>query len=103
MSRVTFGGKHVSEIRQEVFDFTSRLAAGETISSAVVTAAVYSGTDAAPASLIRGSATISGAQVKQFLMAGVLGATYLLTCTATTSTNQTLPLNAFLTILPDSL
>ena len=103
MSRVTFGGKHASEIRQEVFDFTSRLAVGETISNAVVTATVYSGTDAAPSALIRGSATISGAQVKQVLMAGVLGVTYLLTCAATTSTLQELRLTAFMTIIPDHL
>ena len=100
MSRITLEGKLSSETRTESFDFTSRLAASETISTASVAATVYSGTDASPSSIISGAASISGAQVTQKLTGGVEGVTYSLTCTANTSTSQVLKLQAFLTIVP---
>ena len=103
MSRISLGGKHVGETRSEVFDFTSRLGLAETISSAVTTATVYSGTDAAPETVINGAASISGAQVTQSLKAGVVGVTYLVRCVATTSLGQVLALGALLVIVPDSL
>jgi hypothetical protein len=82
------------ETIKEVFDFTSRLAVGETISTATVTAAVYSGTDPTP-TLVSGAATIQGAQVTQLLAGGVAGTTYLLTCFAVTSSGQTLALQGY--------
>lgn len=100
MSRITLEAKPSGETCTEIFDFTSRLALAETISTATVTAAVYSGTDASPSAVVSGSASISGAQVSQKLTAGTLGVTYLLTCTVTTSTSQTLSIFAFLTIVP---
>ncbi len=103
MSRLSFGGKYAAETRKEVFDFTSRLAVGETLSSASTTATVYSGTDASPSAIISGAASIAGAQVTQAITAGTLGVTYLLKCSATTSTSQVLLLDAFLVIVPDSL
>lgn len=102
MSRVTLNCKVVNETRKETFDFTSRLAIGETISSATVTCTVYSGTDATPSSVISGVATISGTKVTQLVTAGVLGVIYLLTCAATTSAGQILELQAFLPIVPDA-
>lgn len=101
MSRIILPGKLLNETVIETFDFTSRLAASETISTAVTTAAVYSGTDASPSSIISGSATISGQKVTQKIVAGTLGVTYLLTCTITTSLGQTLILAAYLTIIPN--
>lgn len=98
MSRAVFGGKLLGETKNLVFDFLSQIALGETISSASVTATVYSGTDATPSSLISGSASISGSQVTQKVTGGVLGVTYNLTCTAITSAGQTLSISGFLTV-----
>ena len=99
--RVNFGGKLSGETQNLVFDFTSRLAATETISTKVVTATVYSGTDASPSAIISGSATSSGQKVTQSVTAGTLGVTYLLLCTITTSLSQTLQLSGYLTIIPN--
>lgn len=101
MSRVTFEGKLQNETVVETFDFTSRLTAAETISTAAVTSVVYSGTDASPSTLISGTATISGKKVTQKVAGGVLGVTYLLKCTITTSLAQTLALSAFLVVVPE--
>lgn len=100
MSRTTFEAKLATETAIETFDFTSRLAATETISSASTTATVYSGTDASSSSVISGSATIAGQKITQKVTAGVEGVTYLLTCAITTSLGQTLNLSAFLPIVP---
>jgi hypothetical protein len=102
MSRVTLEGKPLSETCIQTFDFTSRLTAAETISTASVTAIVYSGTDAAPGSLISGTTTISGKTVTQKVAGGVLGVTYLLKCSITTSLGQTLALSGFLPVVPDA-
>lgn len=99
--RIELQGKLLGETVLETFDFTSRLAVAETISTAAVTASVYSGTDASPSSIINGSAAISGQAVTQSITAGVLGVTYELLCTITTSLGQTLQLSAYLPIMPD--
>lgn len=101
LSRTIFEGKLLGETQTYTFDFTSRLAPSETISTQVVTAVTYSGTDASPSSIISGSASASGQKVTQKITAGTLGVTYLLTCTITTSAGQTLLLEAFLTVVPD--
>lgn len=103
MSLVILKGKPLGETRNEVFDFISRLAVSETLSTASVTATVYSGTDASPSAIISGSASISGTKVTQKLTGGVLGVAYLIVCTVTTSAGQTLLLQGFLTITPDSV
>lgn len=102
MSRITLDGKLAGETLSVVFDFISRLAISETISTQVVTAAVYSGTDASPSAIISGAATASGTQVTQSVTAGVLGVMYKLLCTITTSAGQTLSLSALLAIVPDT-
>lgn len=81
------------------FDFLSLLAIGETISTQVVTASVYSGTDASPSSLISGSAIASGTIVTQKLTGGIAGVTYELVCTITTSAGQTLVLQGYLIVV----
>lgn len=101
MSRVTFEGKLSGETLTLTFDFTSRLAAGETISTASTVASVYSGTDPSPSSLINGPAIASGQKVTQSVIGGVLGVTYELLCSITTSGSQLLQLSGFLTIVPD--
>lgn len=102
MSRVIFEGKLANESEILTFDFTSRLAAAETISTASVAATVYSGTDASPSSIISGSSTISGQTVTQLVIAGTLGVVYELLCTITTSLGQTLQLAGFLAVVPDA-
>jgi hypothetical protein len=101
MSKIIFEGKLVGETVAEIFDFTSRLSPTETISTAIVTASVYSGTDASPSAIISGSTTISEQKVTQRITAGVLGVTYKLLCTITTSRTQTLQLSGFLVIITD--
>tara|TARA_R110000868_G_scaffold72639_4_gene211411 strand:+ start:71 stop:382 length:312 start_codon:yes stop_codon:yes gene_type:complete len=101
MSRVTFQPKLLSERVSLVFDFTSRLASGETISTATTTATLFSGTDSAPSSLIFGAAAISGQTVSQLVVGGVLGVTYELLCTITTSASQTLQLSGYLVVAPN--
>lgn len=102
MSRVILEGKPPSEIVNEVFNFTSRLAVSETIGSASTVATVYSGTDSAPSDILYGNPTVSGAQVTQRVGGGTLGVVYQLVCTAVTSTGQQLKLTAFLPIVPES-
>lgn len=99
-SRVILEPKLTGETQSYQFDFTSRMAISETISTQSVSAAVYSGTDASPSAIISGSATASGKVVSQKITAGVVGVTYYLTCTITTSASQTLQLAAFMTIIP---
>ena len=100
MSRVIFDGKLSGEIVTLAFSFLSHLATGETISSAVTTATVYSGTDASPSSLISGAASISGSTVSQKVIGGTLGVTYILVCSAVTSLGQTLQISGYLVIVP---
>lgn len=95
--------KKLGESNFVFFNFASALAAGETISSATVTASVYSGVDANPNNLIAGADTIIGTQVRQLLSdaAGVLGVVYKLLCTADTSLGQRLQQSSYLAIVSD--
>ncbi len=84
------------------FDFISVLAAGETISTQVVTASVYSGVDPNPSALISGAAAVQNTtQVWQLFTQGVVGVIYELLCRITTSLGQTLELAAFMAVIPD--
>ena len=100
-NRQDFAPKLVGATRAVVFEFLGELVAGETLSTATVTAAVYCGTDASPSSLISGSASASGTQVSQKLTGGVEGVIYKLTCTITTSAGNTLVKTGFLAVIPD--
>lgn len=88
------------------FDFTSKLAVGETISTQSVTSAVYSGTDANAASMVSGAAAASGNVVSQLIATspavagGLVGVIYYLVCKITTSLGQTLQLAAYLSVIP---
>lgn len=98
-SRTTWDPKRTGESVNLTFDFTSRLASGETISTQVVTASVYTGTDASPSGLISGSASASGAVVTQKITGGVAGVIYYLLCQITTSAGQTLDMEGFLAVV----
>ncbi len=99
-NRVDLPSKLVGETRRFPFDFSSKLASGETISTQVVAATVYSGTDSSPSSIISGSASASGAVVSQNITAGTAGVLYELTCTITTSATRTLLLVGYLAVTP---
>jgi hypothetical protein len=99
--RAELPNKLASEVKTVTFDFTSMLAAGETISTQSCTATVYSGTDASPSAIISGSATASGAVASQKITGGTVGVIYSLACSITTSAGQTLKLAGFLAVLPD--
>lgn len=101
MSRIITQPKLAGETVLMVFDFASRLAAGETISTQSVTAAVYSGIDATPSAVINGAATASGTRVTQNLTAGTVGVIYKLLCQITTSLSKTLQLSTFMAVVPD--
>jgi hypothetical protein len=81
-----------------VFSFALDLALGETLSTASTTAAAFSGADASPNAIVSGSAAISGGEVTQLIVDGVIGVVYLLICTATTSEGQTLTRSGYLAI-----
>lgn len=93
----------LGETKTYSFDFAGLLASGETISSATVVATVYSGTDAAPSSIISGSDSTSGSIVSQNITAGTLGVIYELLCTATTSAGQLLQIVGLLAVVPDEV
>lgn len=97
---VVFDAKQAGSTEPRIFDYTSRLAVGETISSAVVTSAVYSGVDTTPSALLSGSASASGARVTQKLTAGTVGVIYKLSCAATTSLSNVFVMTAFLAVIP---
>lgn len=101
--RQIFDGKYSGESIELTFDFTSALAAGETISSAATSAVTYSGTDASPSAVIGAPAEISGQTVKQLVTGGVEGVMYNLTCAAVTSEGQTVQIQGFLAIIPATL
>lgn len=100
-SRQELPPKLAGESPNLTFDFAGRLASGETISTQVVAATVYSGTDANPSAIISGAATASGSVVTQKVTAGTLGVIYELLCTITTSAGQTLQMCGLLAIVPD--
>lgn len=103
MTRVELPPKLLGETKTYYFDFAGLLASGETISSAAVTATVYSGTDANPSAIISGADSTSGSIVSQNITAGTLGVIYELLCAATTSAGQVLQLCGLLAVIPDEV
>jgi len=75
--------KALGETRVQQFNFLSQMAVNETLTSAVVTCAVWSGTGTD--SLLSGSATVTSPTAYQKVTGGTEGTIYLLTCTGTTS------------------
>ncbi len=94
----SFSRKRIDEDLKLTFDCTNDLASAETISTATVTATVYSGTDASPQSIVSGSETISGQTVTQVVKDGLEDVTYLLECQITTDQSQTVHLMALLPV-----
>lgn len=82
------------------FDFISVLEPSETISSATVTASVYTGYDSNPSAILSGAPIVSGTTVKQYVTGGVTGTIYGITCTIRTSLGETMTQSGFLAIDP---
>lgn len=91
--------KFASEDMKITVDFSNEMIAGSTISSFTCTAAVYSGVDASPSSIVS-TTFISGQTVTVLIVDGVEGCTYLLTLTVVTSDSQTRTKQGFLAITP---
>lgn len=98
MSMITLPDKPVGETSLASFDFISQLAAGETLTGAVVTASVFSGVDGTPENIISGAEILEGTIVSQMITGGVAGVVYWLSCSVSTSTGQNLIMQAFLAV-----
>lgn len=100
-TRIIIPPKPVGETITITFDFTSLLAASETLSTATMSIAVYSGTDSNPSAVLSGSASAGNGLVTQKVTAGVEGVIYKLKASVTTSASQTLVLSTYLAIISD--
>lgn len=94
----SFSRKRVDEDLKLTFDFANDLGSSETISTAAVTASVWSGTDGSPSAIVSGAAAISGTRVTQLIVDGVTGVTYLLQYAITTDQAQKIHGMAFLEV-----
>jgi hypothetical protein len=97
------GPQSPAEKRKITWDFSAAgwLAAGETISSAVVTGTnpLTPGDPVAAAMVIGAAEVINATQVTQFIgLAGVIGTSYQFTCTINTSAGQVLSLTGNMVI-----
>lgn len=101
MARIELQPKMLTEVVLRSFDFTDALGVGETLSTAVTTATVYSGVDANPSAIISGSAVIAGTKVAQKFTGGALGTIYSVVCTITTSSAQTIISEGYLAVVRD--
>lgn len=101
MARIELPSKMLTEVVFRSFSFADSLGVGETLSTAVTTATVYSGVDASPSSIISGSAVISGTTVAQKFTGGALGTIYSVVCTITTSSAQTITSEGYLAVVRD--
>jgi len=98
MSKLIFESKYADASTRLTFDFISRLAIGETLSSVNLSSSVYSGVSVTALTL--GAGSISGTRVTSLCAGGTEGVTYLVAAYATTSEGQILPLTGYLTIVP---
>jgi len=104
MNRVVLPSKRLGEtvvVPPGGIDFTSQLQPSETISSATITASVYSGTDPNPGAIVSGAASVSGTVVSQKITGGVLGVIYELLFVLLTSAGQTIEVAGYLAITQD--
>lgn len=78
------------------FNFILQLPAGVTIASAQWIVTVLKGVDANPSAMLSGNPIINGTKVSQKIIGGLDGVQYCLTCIATTSDGEKIPLFASL-------
>lgn len=80
------------------FDFRWQLAVAETISSAVWTVTVLSGTDAAPSAMKSGNPVIAGSKVSHLIIGGIAGVKYCMECKAATNAGQEIVISDTVTV-----
>jgi hypothetical protein len=86
---LAFSPKDPSEVIVVSFGFFKRLDAGETVTASTFTVEVLEGIDPDPSALLSGEADLSSLPVvKQKLIGGLLGVTYLIKALATTSSTR---------------
>jgi len=80
-------------------DFSSYMAASETISNAAANCVVWSGTDPSPTSVLSGAPSAAGNAIKQMVTGGLAGVIYLVQVIATTSAGQILTIGGYLSVI----
>lgn len=94
--------KMVVDVVPAIFDFTSDLASGETISSAVCAVSVFTGQDSSPADLLYQTVIITGNICEQKIQKGIPGVVYDILLTVITSTGRGVEQVTRIAILPDA-
>lgn len=86
-TQVAFQKLTIEELTME-FDMLSRMASGESVVTATVLCAVYSGEDSLASSMIDGDPSISNNIVSQRVKGGIAGVIYLVSCSVRTTSNN---------------
>lgn len=81
--------KDPSEAIRYGYDFAPLLVDGDTLLSVTSTIRVIEGEDASAAAMLSGTVAINGSKVSQLVINGVVGVTYKIGFSATTSSSQT--------------
>lgn len=100
MSRTIFPSLQSGETVTLSFDFSSRMTVGQTISTAAMSVELFSGIDAAPAALLSGSPSISGAIVTHKVAPTLPGNVYDVQCAASLATGQVLIMGGYVAVNP---
>lgn len=93
-----FSDKDPDEVEFVGFNFSPRLATGETLVSATFYVVVVAGVDATPDALLQGEAIVDGGVAKHKVGGGVSGVHYRVCAHAVTSSGQTLVESASLVV-----
>ena len=93
-----FDEKDPGEIVPVSFDFSADVATGATVTLISVSVSVVDGADPAPANILAGAATASGATVVQWITGGLDATRYKLRCRVAASDGQTLVLPAIVPV-----
>lgn len=97
--RTVLQGKYAGDTRNYQFDFSSYLAAGDSLSTTTQTASLYSG-QAGGAPLVLSSQGVAANIATIEVGGGAVGNVYVLVVTGSMALGQLVSLNAFLPILP---
>ena len=105
MQGLLIASKLVGESRRESLDISSSLGPTDTLASAAITIAVYSGVDASPSSLLGVPSVdlVYNLVYLPFLAAGVAGCIYQLILTVTLTNGYSKVFTFFLAVLPDAV
>lgn len=85
-----FSDKYQAEKIKLGFDLKNRLATGETILGCSFSISCIAGVDTSPSSMLVSSGLIDGTKITQMVQGGVVGGSYILQGTVTTSGGRVL-------------